>query len=403
MKPTTLCLLTLALVLSKGPTDSYAGPLGLEMTKNSLHFHLPRSYFEQFHDRGNFYDFQEVSKGLLHRLEHILFSSRALKSVASDENDEDDDGQEEEEDSEDSEEDELKPENQKGKFYLGTRNYGEKLVEAIQYPAIKRATEKKRLRKSTNFSSVRRSSENETLSNTEDVPKQENTTRLREMVYKLIKSQGVTSVADMPCRNTLSWFPGLLHRLDYEIPGFKYYCIDSEKNSQDDIRSLFSDSGNPEFMHVRPTESDQLPRVDMIFSWNGPQQWGIGVTWAFFSGIRQVRPDLVVVTNNPGVINSNAGPGVINLRKQPFHVSLFGRVTFMVLLFSMRCVLFFLSVSILSRSLTLFVRTSRFFTQYSIFTQFNQAMRVIGNMESEGSEVKKQLLVYNMDEIRKGF
>lgn len=30
-------------------------------------------------------------------------------------------------------------------------------------------------------------------------------------------------------------------------------------------------------------------------------------------------------------------------------------------------------------------------------------MRVIGDMEGVGDRVKKQLLVYNMDEIRNGF
>lgn len=153
-----------------------------------------------------------------------------------------------------------------------------------------------------------------------------NITHLSYMIFKLIKKHEITSVVDMPCRNTLHWFPALLHRLDFEIVGFKYYCVDSEANSQDDLRHLFGDAGQPEFMHVKPEEAAQLPKADLLFSWNGPQEWGVRKTWAFFNGIREVRPEYLLVTNNPGVSNANSNEGTLNVRKQPFHV----RATFAI-------------------------------------------------------------------------
>lgn len=147
-----------------------------------------------------------------------------------------------------------------------------------------------------------------------------NVTHLSYMVFKLIKTHDIKSVVDMPCRNTISWFPQLLHYLDFEIVGFKYYCVDSEKHSQDDIRELFSDAASPEFLHIRPEEASLLPEADLVFSWDGPQQWGVRKTWSFFTALRQIRPKYLMITNNPGAQNTNDQRGLINLRKQPFHV-----------------------------------------------------------------------------------
>jgi hypothetical protein len=152
-----------------------------------------------------------------------------------------------------------------------------------------------------------------------------NITHLSYMIFKLIKKHAITSVVDMPCRNNLAWFPALLHRLDFEIVGFKYYCVDSDSNSQDDIRHLFGDAGSPEFMSIKPEAVMQLPKTDLLFSWNGPQQWGVQQTWAFFNGVREVRPEYLMITNNPGVNNVNSNRGTINVRKQPFHVSCYTR------------------------------------------------------------------------------
>lgn len=148
-----------------------------------------------------------------------------------------------------------------------------------------------------------------------------NVTHLSYMVFKLIKSYNIKSVVDIPCRNTLGWFPELLHRIDFEVVGFKYYCVDSEAHSQDDIRSLFTDAGSPEFLHIRPEEAHLLPKTDLVFSWDGPQQWGVKKTWSFFTALREIRPTYLMVTNNPKVANRNEQRGTINLRKQPFHVS----------------------------------------------------------------------------------
>lgn len=148
-----------------------------------------------------------------------------------------------------------------------------------------------------------------------------NITHLSYMVFKIIKQNDIRSVIDMPCRTTLNWFPELLNRIDFEVIGFKYYCVDTDEHSQDDIRGLFNEAGSPEFLHITPEESHLLPKVDLVFSWDGPQQWGVKKTWTFFTALRQIRPKFMMITNNPGVVNTNGERGLLNLRKQPFHVS----------------------------------------------------------------------------------
>lgn len=148
-----------------------------------------------------------------------------------------------------------------------------------------------------------------------------NTTHLSYMVFKMIKTYDIKSMVDIPCRNTLSWFPQLMHKIDFEVVGFKYYCVDSDSHSQDDIRRKFTDAGSPEFLHIRPEEAHLLPQTDLVFSWDGPQEWGVKRSWAFFTALREVRPTYLLITNNPKVSNRDSSRGAINLRKQPFHVS----------------------------------------------------------------------------------
>lgn len=183
-----------------------------------------------------------------------------------------------------------------------------------------------------------------------------NLTHLSSMLLKIIKTYNIKSVADIPCRNSLEIFPKLLPTLDFEVMGFKYYCVDSEKDTHEDIAHYFGDAGNPEIIHIKPTETSMLPKTDLVFSWDGPQDWGVTKTWTFFANLRIIRPKYLLITNNPTELNADK-PGVLNLRKQPFH--------------------------------------------------FAQANRVIAKVH--GSEdpalglPKKQLLFYQIDDIRRGF
>lgn len=146
-----------------------------------------------------------------------------------------------------------------------------------------------------------------------------NITQVSLMVYKLVRANEIKTVVDIPCRNNLSWFPKLLERLDFEVVGFKYICVDKGADKDTQMRSLFTDAGSPEFHDIEPEQAAKLPKSDLVLSFNGPQQWGVRKTWSFFRGLRKSRPKYIIVTNNPGQKN-NDKESTLNLRKQPFHV-----------------------------------------------------------------------------------
>ncbi|KAI0566725.1 S-adenosyl-L-methionine-dependent methyltransferase [Gracilaria domingensis] len=148
-----------------------------------------------------------------------------------------------------------------------------------------------------------------------------NVTHIRYMIFKIIKANKIRSVVDMPCGNSLQWFPHLLERIDFELGDFKYYCVDTESERLDELKQHFGEAGNPEFLSMKADGAHGLPKVDLVFSWGGPQQWGVRNTWAFFTALRSVRPKFLMITNNPTVTNTNDRDGTLNLRKQPFHVS----------------------------------------------------------------------------------
>lgn len=179
-----------------------------------------------------------------------------------------------------------------------------------------------------------------------------NISRLSYMTFKLIKAYNIKSMVDIPCHNTVKWMPRLLERLDYEIVGFKYYCVTENGKVLKSLKRKFGEHGNPEFKRIAPEESRFLPQADLVFTWDGLQEWGVKRSWTFFNGLREVRPKYVILSNNPGTANTHSQRRFLNVRKQPFH--------------------------------------------------FSQAMRVVSNMTSPHAE-PKQLLLYELKKIRKGF
>ena len=179
-----------------------------------------------------------------------------------------------------------------------------------------------------------------------------NISRLSYMTFKLLKTYKIKSMVDMPCRKTVRWMPRLLERLDFEIVGFKYYCVAEDADTIRTLKKQFAEHGSPEFLRIAPEEVRFLPKVDLVFTWDGLQEWGIKRSWTFFNGLREARPKYVILSNNPGTANTMSQKRFLNVRKQPFH--------------------------------------------------FRQAMRVVSNMTSPHVE-PKQLLLYDLNKIRKGF
>lgn len=181
----------------------------------------------------------------------------------------------------------------------------------------------------------------------------ENSTQLSLMVYKIAKSERIFSMAAAPCRAVSSWMPEVVMRLEFELPGFEFYCVDTSKpeRSMADLKLAFGDVTGG-FIHTLPEAIDKaLPKnIDLVVSWTGMQEWGIRKSWRFIKGLRRSGARMALFSNNPK--SSNAGPseGTLNIRKSPL--------------------------------------------------LFNAPQRVIGRVSNDDN---KQLLLYSMDGLRDGF
>lgn len=159
-----------------------------------------------------------------------------------------------------------------------------------------------------------------------------NLTRVSHMLYRIIRYHNITSMLDVPCTAHVAWMPALLARLDYEIPAFRYQCMDSAADVSAAARALRGASesaivtGGVRYWEV------PLPAVDLIFSWSGLEHLTLSRTFSFFYNVRASGSALALVGHHAGLENavirrSASGkrktmtrprPPGVNLREQPF-------------------------------------------------------------------------------------
>lgn len=181
----------------------------------------------------------------------------------------------------------------------------------------------------------------------------ENTTQLSLMVYKIAKSEKPFSMAAAPCRTVRSWMPEVVMRLEVELHGFQFYCVDTDEpaGSMDELKGAFGElSGG--YLQTEPEAIDKaLPKsVELVVSWMGMQSWGVRKSWRFIKGLRRSGARMALFSNNPKSSNAGASDGTINVRKSPL--------------------------------------------------LFNEPQRVIGKVSDDDN---LQLLLYSMDGLRDGF
>ncbi|GAB0488810.1 hypothetical protein MMPV_000020 [Pyropia vietnamensis] len=96
----------------------------------------------------------------------------------------------------------------------------------------------------------------------------DNVTRLSFMLWRVIKTYHIKSLVDVPCRAHGSWMPQLLARLDYDLPEFRYYCVDASPRVIKEAKAMVGDLVDSHFV-VRDWWARRLPSADLIFSWRG--------------------------------------------------------------------------------------------------------------------------------------
>lgn len=176
-----------------------------------------------------------------------------------------------------------------------------------------------------------------------------NVTQLSLMTYKIARSERLFSLAAAPCWEVRGWLPAVVRRLEAELHGFEFFCVDTREEGKEGLEKWYGKtSGGYLKCKAEEIESVLPMNVDLVVSWLGVQKWGVRRSWRFVKGLRRRGVKMVLVSNNGG--GGNGQEGRINIRKSPL--------------------------------------------------LFNEPRRVIGKVDREGDV---QLLLYEMDGVRDGF
>lgn len=173
-----------------------------------------------------------------------------------------------------------------------------------------------------------------------DVTTHTNLTRLSYMLYRLVITTGATSLLDVPCTSHSAWMPPLLERLDFEVPGFQYTCMDVSGELPRAAGAAVSRLASATVIlntSYWAADSPPLPRVDLVWSWGGLEGLFLDDAYTFFHRVHASGSRRLAVGNWPRLNNVVVGggghyhgrpalgrplPPAMNLRGSPF---LFGQ------------------------------------------------------------------------------
>lgn len=137
--------------------------------------------------------------------------------------------------------------------------------------------------------------------------------RLTFMLYRLVVQHGLHSVVDVPCARSLPWVGALVARLEFEVPGFRYYCVLKTDGEYAQARMLARNTSALHVVYGRPP-----PGADLAFLWHAFGYLSPGDAWAL---VRRLRVRYVAVPNHP-YVERNSGlasrSGRVNVRRAPY-------------------------------------------------------------------------------------
>lgn len=148
----------------------------------------------------------------------------------------------------------------------------------------------------------------------------ENVTQLAQMVYKVAREANIFSMAAAPCDEVTDWMPDVIRKLQSELVGLQFYCIDTREPVQDmtTLRQVFGDVASAILQANVNEIKDIIPKeLDMVVSWKGLQRWGLDKGWRFMRGLRDSGAKYVLVSNNPRISNLDENMDAVNVRRSP--------------------------------------------------------------------------------------
>lgn len=188
-------------------------------------------------------------------------------------------------------------------------------------------------------------------SSARSVARGDDVARLSFMMYRLVKSYNITSVLDVPCR-ALEWIPEMVRHLEYEVPGFKYYCVVETDEEYLSARKMVRNITALRFL-IRPNfwSCHRFPRAELAFAWHAFGHVEHENSWKLLKALQELHTRYVIVPHYPEVRVNSRSPakhGRVNVRRSPY--------------------------------------------------RFGEALRVISNVSLEGTE-PKDMLFYGLDDL----
>ena len=136
--------------------------------------------------------------------------------------------------------------------------------------------------------------------------------RVSYMLYKLITSNNIVTVVDSPCVSSLGWIPSLVHRLEFEIPRFRYYCVLKTRRNYRIAKRLAANISALHPVYHAPRN------VDLAVLWNAFGYLDPHSAWRL---LRSLNTKFVVVPHYPNVERNSghvATHGRVNVRRSPY-------------------------------------------------------------------------------------
>lgn len=152
--------------------------------------------------------------------------------------------------------------------------------------------------------------------------------RVSFMLMRLLKQYKAQSMVDVPCRAHSSWMHKFLQRAETEIPGFKYFCVDTNKDILHALKARVkgsTDKLNSRFV-LRQFWTELLPRADVVFSWSGLEKMKKTNVLGFLKNVATSQRHKYIILGNhmkgSKLPKRDGKPALkpMNVRSDPFHL-----------------------------------------------------------------------------------
>lgn len=95
----------------------------------------------------------------------------------------------------------------------------------------------------------------------------QNVTRLSYALYKIVRLFNLRKLADFPSASHVEWIPEMVHRFEYDVPGFSYEGLDLSEKRLDVAKKAGELFGSAEFQVIDPEKEIPDSIADMLLLW----------------------------------------------------------------------------------------------------------------------------------------